>query len=827
MMLTLDRMGDPKRHQPNSRSKNQGRRNSMAKESGILLALLLVSALPATAQTSVVTQNYDTARTGANTNETILTPENVNTNQFGKLFSYTVDGYVYAQPLYMPGLNILGQGVHNVVFVATEHDSVYAFDADRGGAPLWQISLLDSAHGAGAGATPVPSGDVRTDDIVPEIGITGTPVIDSATGTLYVVSKTKEGGTYVQRLHALNIITGAEQTSFNSPVEIQASMPGNGDGSSGGMLTFDPLWENQRPGLLLLNGIVYIGFGSHGDNTPFHGWILAYNATTLQQTGAFCDTPNGSGSGIWMAGSGLAADIVDPVNHPYGRIFLSTGNGTFDATTPPYTNQMNYSDDILNLDLTNGVPSVQDSFTPFNQQSLSDADGDVGSGGVALLPDQNAGGHTHLLIQAGKEGRISVVDRDHMGGYNSSNDAIVQEIPPAPSSSGYQIKGIWGKPAYWNGNVYFWGRGDNLTAFSFANGRLSPTPTSRSAETGGHPAAVPAVSASGNTGAIVWSIETSSYSVQGPAVLRAHDAQNVATLLYSSDQNLSRDNPGPAVKFVVPTVVNGKVYVAAEYQMSVYGLLNGQQQTAAPVINPGSESFSSSVQVTITDSTPSATIYYTTDGSTPTTSSAVYTSALTFTQTTTLQAMAAASGMTNSAVASATYIIQQQQVATPTFSPGGGTYTGSVTVTIREATSGATIHYTTDGSTPTTPSTQYTGPIAVSTTTTLNAIASAPNYTQSAVASATYTIQIPQATAPTFNPPGGSYLLPQSVTISDSTPNATIYYTTDGNTPTTSSSQYTGPITVIRTTTIKAIAVAPGYSASFAGSATYTYPPGL
>ncbi|PYU23135.1 MAG: hypothetical protein DMG30_12615, partial [Acidobacteria bacterium] len=239
---------------------------------------------------------------------------------------------------------------------------------------------------------------------------------------------------------------------------------------------------------------------------------------------------------------------------------------------------------------------------------------------------------------------------------------------------------------------------------------------------------------------------------------------------------------------------------------------------------PGGGTYTGSVTVSISEATSGAMIYYTTDGSTP----RVYTGALTFTQTTTLQAMAAASGMTNSAVASATYIIQQQQqVATPTFSPGGGTYTGSVTVTIREATSGATIHYTTDGSTPTTPSTQYTGPIAVSTTTTLNAIASAPNYTQSAVASATYTIQIPQATAPTFNPPGGSYLLPQSVTISDSTPNATIYYTTDGNTPTTSSSQYTGPITVIRTTTIKAIAVAPGYSASFAGSATYTYPPGL
>jgi hypothetical protein len=242
----------------------------------------------------------------------------------------------------------------------------------------------------------------------------------------------------------------------------------------------------------------------------------------------------------------------------------------------------------------------------------------------------------------------------------------------------------------------------------------------------------------------VWSIDSNAYPWQGAAVLMAHDALNVATLLYSSNQSLSRDNPGPAVKFVVPTVVNGKVYVAAEYQVSVYGLLNGQPQTAAPVINPESESFSSSVQVTITDSTAGATIYYTTDGSTPTTSSA-----------------------------------------------------------------------------------PYTGPIPVSATTTLNAIASAPNYTQSAVASATYTMQIPQAATPTFNPPGGNYALPQSVTISDSTPNATIYYTTDGSTPTTSSAPYTGPILVIKTTTIQALAAAPGYLGSSVGSATYTYPLGL
>jgi hypothetical protein len=306
----------------------------------------------------------------------------------------------------------------------------------------------------------------------------------------------------------------------------------------------------------------------------------------------------------------------------------------------------------------------------------------------------------------------------------------------------------------------------------------------------------------------------------------AHDALNVATLLYSSNQNLSRDNPGPAVKFVVPTAVNGKVYVAAEYQVSVYGLLNGQQQTAAPVINPGSESFSSSVQVTITDSTPGATIYYTTDGSTPTTSSSQYTGPITVTSTETINAFATAPSYTPSSMASATYTFQTQ-AATPAFSPAPGTYSSAQSVSISDSTPNAAIYYTTDGSTPTTSSTQYTGPITVSTTTTLNAIASAPNYTQSAVASATYTIQIPQAATPTFDPSGGSYVVPQSVTISDSTPNATIYYTTDGSTPTTSSSQYTGPILVVKTTTIKAIAVASGYSASSAGSASYTYPLGL
>jgi hypothetical protein len=554
---------------------------------GRVLLSLALSALgfvfvgAAAAQTNVVTQHNDNARTGANTNETLLTPANVNQTQFGKLFSYPVDGFVYAQPLYMPNVTIPGKGTHNVLFVATEHDGVYAFDADSNAganaSPLWQISLLDAAHGGAPGATAEPP--LTSEDIQPEVGITGTPVIDPATGTLYVVGATAESGTTVQRLHALDITTGAEKISFNSPVQLQASVPGTGTGSSGGTLSFDPYWEIQRPGLLLQNGIVYMAFGARQSETlgPNHGWILAYNANTLQLTGSFCATPNGSGAGIWMSGSGLAADVVDPINHPYGRLFVATGNGSFDAT-PPYTSAMDFSDDLIRLDLTNGALTPVDSFTPFNQDSLNTADKDTASGGIVLLPDQSTGGHTHLLVQSGKEGRIFLVDRDNMGGYSATSDAIVQEIPPAPSTTGYQIQGIYGMPAYWNGNVYFWGSyGDLLKAFSFTNGLLSTTWTSRSPQptTQAFPAPTPVVSANGNSSGIVWTIDGSDFATPGPAVLLANDALNLATLLYSSNQNLARDNPGMAVRFTVPTVINGKVYVGAQYQVSVYGLLSG------------------------------------------------------------------------------------------------------------------------------------------------------------------------------------------------------------------------------------------------------------
>ena len=416
----------------------------------------------------VLTEQYDNSRSGHDLTEAILTPSKVNVSSFGKLFSVTLDGMPYAQPLYVASVNIAGKGTHNVVYVVTEHDSVYALDADDNtgtdSSPLWQASFIDPANGI----TSISSTDTNCNNVVPEIGITSTPVIDPATNTLYVLAETKEHGQYFHRLHALDITSGAEK--FGGPVAIQASVPGNGDGSSGGIITFDPLLHLNRPALLLANGSVYLAWGTNCDIRPAHGWVMAYDKSSLQQQAVWASTPNGQLGGIWMSGGGLAADAE-------GNVYVSIGNGTFDTSGTP----TDFGDSIVKLTLSGGQLNVADYFTPYDEGTLEDSDTDVGSGGVLLLPDQT-GAHPHELIAAGKGASLYVVDRDNMGHYNSSNNGqIVQDLLGV-------ISGMFAVPAYWNGNVFFGSGGYPLQAFTLSNGLLSNGATSQGPSSLGYPA---------------------------------------------------------------------------------------------------------------------------------------------------------------------------------------------------------------------------------------------------------------------------------------------------------------------------------------------------
>ena len=512
----------------------------------------------------VLTHHNDNGRTGQNTAEITLTPANVNQTQFGKKFSQPVDGHVYAQPLYVPNVTIPGLGTHNVVYVATEADSVFAFDADNNtgtnASPLWKASLIDTAHGAAVGATTVSgSTDLGCSDLVPQVGITGTPTIDPTAGTMYVEAKSKENGVFVHRLHAIDITTGAEKSP--GPVVITGSARGTATDASGGVLTFNPLHEHSRPGLLLSNGTIYMAFASHCDWQPYHGWIFAYDAATFTQKGVLVTSPNGYESGIWMSGAGIAADAS-------GNIFVVTGNGNFDAINIPAND---LGDSILRVALKAGQLSLIDYFTVYNQAALNNADIDLGSGGVLLLPDQS-GSHPHELLEAGKGGTIYVVDRDQMTVNNlhycatscTSDPQIVQELPNA-------VGGMWSMPAYWNNMVYFWGQSDVLRAFSLTNGLLSTTPISTSATAASGFGSTPSVSSNGATGGILWSVYQ---TTSGSMVLYAFDAANVANKFYDSTQAAnSRDKGGNWVKFTVPTVANGKVYVGTQTELDVFGLL--------------------------------------------------------------------------------------------------------------------------------------------------------------------------------------------------------------------------------------------------------------
>jgi hypothetical protein len=526
-------------------------------------ARLWLASLPllTIAQAQVTTSQYDNARTGANLHETTLTPENVNARQFGKLFSLKVDGDIYAQPLYLPGVEIPAKGKHNVVFVATEHNSVYAFDAEgRPATPLWQVSFLSAA-----GIATVPSQDVSCPFIRPEIGITPTPVIDRETGTLYVLARTKErqgvlqSARYVQKLHALAITTGAEK--FGGPVEIKAAVQGRGAANSGGQIEFDPLRELPRAALLLSNGNVYLTWASSCDVAPYHGWVMTYDARTLAQTGVFNTSPDAEESGIWQGDTGPAADRD-------GNVFVVTGNGKFDAAE---SGGRDYGDTVLKLraneaGLKKGNIEVRDFFTPFNQKELNANDSDLGAGGPILLPDQ-PGPHPHLLVLGGKGGGIYVIDRDHMGKYQSASDSHAVQMLPFRY-------GVYSAPAYWNQHLFLFAANDVLKDFAVRNGQLSTQPVAQGTAKFIDPGATPSISANGSRDGIVWVLCSKGWrSPDTPAGLYAFDAANVARQLYNSEQNSARDRAGLCLRFNIPMVANGKVYVGAKREVDVYGLL--------------------------------------------------------------------------------------------------------------------------------------------------------------------------------------------------------------------------------------------------------------
>ena len=510
----------------------------------------------AVAQVNVVTYHNDNVRSGQNLHETVLTTALVQTSTFGKLFSQPVDGQIYGQPLVLANLLIPHKGTHTVVFVATENDSVFAFDGNNNtgsnASPLWQVSFINPAKGI----TTVPSSDLGTDAIYPQIGITGTPVIDPNNGTLYVVAATKENGKYVQRLHALDVTSGAEK--FGGPVVIKATVKGTGAGSSKGLLSFDPFRSNQRPGLLLLNGGIYIAWASHGLESEFtyHGWVMGYNENTLKQISAYCITANGSSGGVWQSGDGLAADTL-------GNLFFMSGNGTFDANTGGQDYAMSYVKMA-----TKGGLNVADYFTPYNESEESSQDLDLGSGGAMLLPYLTGAAHPYLAVGAGKDGTMYVVDRTNMGHFNASgNQQIVESIPNA-----FAGHGLYSTPAYWQGYLYFWAPMDVLRVFQMVDGLVSTTTVATGSTTFGSPGATPVVSSNAGSNGIVWAIQPDGYATGAPAVLHALNATTAAEL-YNSTQAGTRDTAGPAIKFTPPTVANGKVYVPTASELDVYGLL--------------------------------------------------------------------------------------------------------------------------------------------------------------------------------------------------------------------------------------------------------------
>ncbi len=620
-----------------------------------LIAGLLAASF-AQAQTDVLVSHYDDARTSANLSETTLTTANVNSAGFGKVYALPVDGMVFAQPLFKSNLNIPGVGTFNVVFVATEHSSIYAIDADTA-TPLWQRSFINPAAGLTTRTTiPVQ------EDILPEVSITSTPVIDAATGTLYVVAETQQSGSPPYYwLHALDITTGADRVA---PTIIQASI-------STGAIPFriDAQTSQQRSGLVLSNGVVYVGFGASGDSYPWIGWLVGYDATTLARLTVFCASTSGNqGAGIWSSGE------PPPVDGS-GNLFVSTGNGYFSPTGGAR------GDSILKLSTAGGL-AVADSFTPFNQAALNAADLDLASAGMTLLPDAvGTAAHPHLMVTSGKDGEVYVLDRDNMGQYQSSyttpNSQIVQWLPygatPGTPAVGVQPVNVtdatlpyrsnsYHSPAYWNNRVYFCGLADSCKFFTLSGGQLSLTPTSKTVATYPYAGAQPTISAASNASstAILWTVQCTPDCRAGGtvSVLHAYDATNLGTELYNSSQAAGgRDTGAAPVKFPKPTVANGRVFVPTATEVDVYGLLaSNPPRLAPPTFTPIPGTYTSGQSVTLSGPA-GATIYYTLDGSAPTLGSSQYTAPLSVEASTTIKAMAVGSGSLTSTVASGAFTI--------------------------------------------------------------------------------------------------------------------------------------------------------------------------
>ena len=528
---------------------------------------------------NVLTQHNDNSRTGAYGNEAVLKTSNVNQHQFGKLFTRPVDGHIYAQPLYLYKVNIPNQGIHNVVYVATMHNTVYAFDADNPKTPnpLWETSLEPSV--------PLPDANIGNSgyhDISVEVGILSTPVISLDHNALYIVSFTKDDNGYSHWLHALDLLTGEEK--FGGPTQISASVPGTGDGSINGSVTFISNKQLQRTGLLLANDIVYIAFASYGDIDPYHGWVFGYSATNLALVALFNDTPNGQEGGIWQAGQGPTADSE-------GNLYLLTGNGSFS----PNGSALGNSFVKLKPDLT-----LADWFSPYNRNELNDQDCDLGSSGILLIPG------TNLILGGGKEGIFYLLDRNNLGRDNSANgnDAqIVQSFavvsnPNCITKDSTQTHHIHGGPLYWNGPngpyVYVWPENDYLKAFKLVNGQfqtkaaLQSTTTKPRGIAGGSPGmpgGMLSISANGRTAGtgIVWAshpYDRNANTQVVTGILRAYNASDLKQELWHSKQNSIRDDVGNFAKFCPPTVANGKVYLATfSGYLAVYGLLPGRGKT--------------------------------------------------------------------------------------------------------------------------------------------------------------------------------------------------------------------------------------------------------